>query len=132
MKSTVSEKTVAQKLQIKPGQKLLLVNAPENYVEQLSISLPEDALLSSPRKSSADVIQVFVRSKKEMRELLPKVRKMVSPKGIIWATCPKGSSSMKSDVNRDIIRFYVEKVGLEAVAIFSVDDNWSALRLKIV
>jgi hypothetical protein len=57
---------------------------------------------------------------------------MVSPKGIIWATYPKGSSSMKSDANRDVIRFYVEKIGLEAVAIFSVDDNWSALRLKIV
>ena len=62
-KSPVSRKTVAQKLQIKPGQKLLLVNDPEDYSKQLSIDLPEDTLFTNPG-SSADVLQVFVRSKR--------------------------------------------------------------------
>ncbi len=50
---------------------------------------------------------------------------------ILWVTYPRGTSKIKADVNRDVIREYAQTVGLEAVAIFSVDDDWSALRLKI-
>jgi hypothetical protein len=56
----------------------------------------------------------------------------LNPGGMIWVTYPKGTSKIKSDVNRDSIREYAKTLGLEAVAIFSVDDDWSALRLKAV
>ena len=56
----------------------------------------------------------------------------MTPKGIIWVTYPKGTAKIKSDINRDSIREYTATVGLEAVAIFSLDDDWSALRLKVV
>ncbi len=32
----------------------------------------------------------------------------------------------------DIIRVYAESIGFKAVAMISVDDTWSALRLKVV
>ncbi len=94
--------------------------------------MPENSLLPNSGKGSADVVQIFLKSKKELEEQLPKLKTSVSPKGIIWVTYPKGTSSMKSDINRDVIRVYADGVGLEVVAIFSVDDDWLALRLKIV
>ncbi len=49
---------------------------------------------------------------------------------MLWVTYPKGTSKVKADINRDIIREYARTIGLEAVALVSVDDTWSALRLK--
>jgi hypothetical protein len=56
---------------------------------------------------------------------------ILGPKGILWVTYPKGTSKIKADINQDSIREYAESVGLRAVSIFSVDEDWSALRLKI-
>jgi len=39
---------------------------------------------------------------------------------------------MKTDLNRDILREIVIGFGLETVALFSVDETWSAMRLKVV
>jgi len=36
------------------------------------------------------------------------------------------------DVNRDTIRRYAEGFGYKAVAMVSIDDTWSALRLKLL
>ena len=125
----MSLKTVAQKLQVREGQKLLLVNPPRDYSELLVKQLPKNVVMLKGT-GEADVIQVFTSSNSQLNEQLGKLRKLLPPKGILWVTYPKGTSKIKTDVNRDIIRKEAEKFGLEAVAIFSVDNDWSALRLK--
>ncbi len=126
----MSQKPVAQKLQIREGQKLLLVNPPADYEEQLVKHLPRKVEIVKGTSKDAEVIQVFTSSKTQLKEQLGKLKKVLPPKGIIWVTYPKGTSKVKTDINRDIIRHEAEKIGLEAVAIFSVDNDWSALRLK--
>ena len=60
------------------------------------------------------------------------LRAALAPQSILWITYPKGTASIKSDINRDSIRAFAAPFGLEAVAICAVDDDWSALRLKAV
>ncbi len=117
-------------MQIREGQKLLLVNPPADYEEQLVKHLPRKVEIVKGTRKEAEVIQVFTSSKTQLSEQLGKLKKVLPPKGIIWVTYPKGTSKVKTDINRDIIRHEAEKFGLEAVAIFSVDNDWSALRLK--
>jgi hypothetical protein len=38
--------------------------------------------------------------------------------------------SDKSIIHRDSINAYAQTLGLVGVAMISIDDNWSALRLK--
>jgi hypothetical protein len=45
---------------------------------------------------------------------------------------PKGTSKVNTDINRDTIGLYAQSIGLQPVAMISIDDTWSALRLKIV
>jgi hypothetical protein len=117
-------------LQIREGQKLLLVNPPTGYEERLVKHLPRDVGIVKGTSTEAEIIQVFTSSKTQLNEQLGKLKKVLHPKGIIWVTYPKGTSKVKTNINRDIIRHEAEKFGLEAVAIFSVDNDWSALRLK--
>ncbi|MBM4038210.1 MAG: DUF3052 family protein [Planctomycetes bacterium] len=126
----MSEKTVAQKLGIKAGQSLALLNAPEGYRETLR-GLPKDVKVFTSLVGPADVVQCFVASKKELDKALPELKAALSPKTILWIAYPKGTSGVKTDIHRDIIRQAAAALGMNAVALFSIDDTWSSLRLKI-
>ena len=92
--------------------------------------MSKNIVLLREAKISPDIIQVFVTSKKELDERLVKLKPHLGSKGVLWVTYPRGSSRIKADINRDVIREAVLSVGLEAVAIFSLAEDWSALRLK--
>ncbi|HEY9205205.1 MAG TPA: hypothetical protein VIO58_04730 [Candidatus Methanoperedens sp.] len=124
------DKTVAQKLLIKENYKVLLLNEPDNYRAILG-ELPENVSILTKEGSSADLIQVFVTSRKELEEKLNEIKPKMSLKGLLWVTYPKGTSEIKTDINRDIIREYAQSIGLNSVAMISVNDTWSALRLKL-
>jgi Protein of unknown function (DUF3052) len=124
-------KSIAEKLMLKPGQTLLLVKPPAGYEKSLGI-LPKGVKLTKTTSGKVDAVQVFVTSDKELQDSLAELKRIVEPAGLIWVTYPKGTSKIKTDVNRDSIRTYAKTLALETVAIFSVDDDWSSLRLKIV
>jgi len=52
----MSQKPVAQKLQIREGQKLLLVNPPAGYEEQLVKHLPRNVEIVKRTSKNAEVI----------------------------------------------------------------------------
>lgn len=126
----MSDKTVAQKLLIKENYKVLFINEPENYKVILG-DLPKDVTILTEPTKSVDFIQIFVTSKKELEENLNELKSYMSPKGLLWVTYPKGTSKIKIDINRDIIREYAKSIKLGSVAMISIDDTWSALRLKL-
>ena len=67
-----------------------------------------------------------------MEASLKKIKSSLKPAGLLWLTYPKGTSRTKTDINRDIIRQYVEANGYKTVLLIAVDDTWSGLRLKVV
>ncbi len=52
-----------------------------------------------------------------------KLKGVLTPKGLLRVTYPKGTSKVKADINRDSIREYAMSQGLEAMAMVSVDDT---------
>ena len=109
----------------------MLLNEPENYRATLG-ALPAKVTILTEAKGLVDLAQVFITSKKEMEATLKKLRASLKPGGLLWLTYPKATSKVKVDINRDSIRKYVEASGFKTVALVSVDDTWSALRLKVV
>lgn len=127
----MSEKTIARKLAAKSGHKILLQNSPKGYEKSIGALPPGTALITKPVED-ADVIQVFVPSRKELEHQLSYLKKKIKPTVILWVTYPKGTSKMKADINRDTIAQYASSLGFKPVAMFSVDETWAALRLKVV
>ncbi|MBI2127073.1 MAG: hypothetical protein HYU02_07165 [Thaumarchaeota archaeon] len=127
----MSEKPVAQKLMIKEGRKVLFVNAPKNYVAKLG-ELPRNVTVLKEPNEPADIIQVFVANNKEMEEQLPKLKKVLNPGGMLWVTYHKGTSKVKTDINRDSIYKYALSIGLQGVATIAIDEDCAALRLKLI
>ena len=54
----------------------------------------------------------------------------LAPNGMIWVAYHKGTSPVKTDINRDSIWAYARTIGMDAVAQVSINDDWSAVRLK--
>ena len=124
----MSEKTIAQKLSLKPGRKLLVLNPPVGYVDLIG-ELPPFARIIEPPQP-ADVIQIFVKNFAELQTWFSKTSTLVSRGTILWVSYPKKSGKFKSDIDRDILNIYVHDLGWEGVSLIAVDENWSALRVK--
>jgi len=130
------EKTPVQKLLIQPNQLVLLMNPPKN-LDQVLGDLPESARIlnnteAAQESSPADVVVLFANQRVDLEALLPGARAAVTQKGKIWVAYHKGTSRVKTDINRDSINAYAQSIGLIGVVIISIDDDWSALRLKIM
>ena len=129
----MAEKTIVQKLLIKEGYRVLVVNSPQGYVASLA-ELPSGVIVATGLESAGpfDLIQTFVSSQAEFEAQLSGLEALLKPKGLLWITYPKGAAKIKSDITRDTIWRYAKTVDLEGVAMVAVDDTWSAMRLKLV
>lgn len=127
----MTDKSVAERLLIRETYRVLLPNEPGGYRSRLG-KLADGATIITAPSQPVDLAQIFVTSEQELMTRLPGVKPALKPNGLPWVTCPKGSSRLKADINRNTIREYARSIGLEAVAMISMGDTWSALRLKIV
>jgi hypothetical protein len=76
----VSEKTVAQKLLIKEGYSVWFVSPPENYASLLG-DLPPGVVIIKQPTEPVNLIQVFVVSRQELEEQLPRLKPLVKKRG---------------------------------------------------
>jgi hypothetical protein len=127
----MSEKTVAQKLGLKPGKTLLVRQQPDD-VAALIGALPADAQLVTAGKKPSALILLFAEDKAALVKGLPDCKRLLEPGGALWVAYIKGTSTRKTDINRNSIRDYVATIGLDTVSQIAIDDDWSALRLKVV
>jgi hypothetical protein len=119
----MSEKSIAQKLYVKNAGAIAVVNADEAKRAMLG-ELPPAVGDDQP----ADLIILFVNGRQELEELLPRAKARLLPAGALWVAYQKGGA--KREVHRDSIAAYAGSVGMEPVAIISLDADWSCLRLK--
>ena len=127
----MSDKPVFQKLQIKPGSRVVIINPPPGYHSTLG-TLPAGVRPLPEPEEPVDIIQVFVANRQELEDQLPRLKAFLKPGGMLWVTYIKGTSKLKTDIHRDSINAYAKTLGLEGVAMVSIDADWSALRLKQV
>jgi hypothetical protein len=127
----MGEKTVAQKLGLKEGKKLLIKQQPEE-VAALIGALPLGAELVTVGTERSALILMFARDKAELLKGLPVCKRQLGPGGALWVAYLKGTSGKKTDINRDSIREFVGNIGFDTVSQIALDDDWSALRLKVV
>jgi hypothetical protein len=124
--------SLIKKLGIKPKQRVLFLNAPEGYAEQIGTLLPADVeLVTSPATAgNFDVVLQFVRSKADVEQNTPLAIQMVKPGGLLWISYTKQSSKVPTDINRDILWKIFPDSEWRPVTQISIDEVWSALRFR--
>jgi Protein of unknown function (DUF3052) len=125
----MAETPLARKLQIGPGSRVLVLNAPTGYRDRLR-PLPEGAAIDEESGEGFDVVHLFVRDSAELDRHAGRALSSVREGGVLWISYPKHSSKVETDLTRDVGWETVKGAGLRPVAQVSVDDIWSALRFR--
>ncbi len=120
-----SGKSLPDKLGIKTGFHVILLNEPEGYGQILA---PLPANVSLAKSGAAEVIQYFTTSKQQLEKYFPELKAHMFPRSSLWISWPKGSSGVDADLNENIIREIGLKNGLVDVKVIAVDETWSGLK----
>jgi hypothetical protein len=127
MSAICSTHPLISKLGIKSGQKILILQAPENYSNELG-TMPDDATINKKLISNLDFIQFFTKDSIELKANLPKLKNSLNQNGMLWISWPKLKSKIKTDLNENIIRDIGLATGLVDVKVCAINDTWSGLK----
>jgi hypothetical protein len=121
----MTDSELTKKLQLKPGQSILLLNPPPGFQERL-VGLTYE----TEPKGTFDCVQLFVHDSQGLNRMAPQAIQSLKPDGRLWIAYPKLSSGVKSDLTRDAGWAAVFQAGFRPVTQIAIDETWSALRFK--
>src|SRR5262245_56130023 len=124
----MADKSPLQKMGVKPGQSVLVLNAPDGNTDRLG----EPGVTATKTKAGAtfDVVSVFATNQAELEKHLKTAIESLAAGGKLWLAYPKISSKVKTDITRDKGWDAVIKAGFVGVSLVSVDETWSAMRFR--
>ncbi|MCK6629185.1 MAG: DUF3052 domain-containing protein [Anaerolineae bacterium] len=122
-----SKTPLLKKLGIKPGSRLIMLNAPQNYVQTLG-ELPENITIAAALAGPLDFIHFFTTRRDALAAEFPRLKQALDPAGMLWISWPKRAAKVETDLTEDIIRAIGLANGLVDVKVAAVDEVWSGLK----
>jgi hypothetical protein len=120
-----------RKLGIKPGQRVLLLGAPDGFEPDTLGALPDGVTVARSARGTADVIVAFFTSRAELLRRLPVLRARMEQAAGLWIAWPKRASGVATDITEDVVRDLALAGDLVDNKVCAIDETWSGLRLVI-
>lgn len=119
-----------RKLGIKAGSRLLLVHAPDRFIDDELAELPGGvAIHTKPGPTAYDVVLLFVRTEADFRKRFEPLTKRITPSGRLWVAWPRKAGGFVSDVTENAIRDHALAVGLVDNKVAAISEAWSGLQI---
>lgn len=125
-----SGKPLGQKLGIRAGHRVALVDAPPDFADTLA-PLPPDVALTAARgddAARADVTLLFAREAAVLAPELERAARALPRGAMLWVAWPKKASRQPTDITEDVVRRLGLATGLVDVKVCAVDEVWSGLK----
>ncbi|MDQ3156647.1 MAG: DUF3052 family protein [Actinomycetota bacterium] len=122
----MSDKTNAEKLQIREDNIVWVISTNDEEGALLD-PLPSGAEVVDEAADSMSVAVLFVEDRDSLTAQLDEILPQLGSTPVIWISYPKGN---RTDINRDSIWELVGEYGWRLVSNVSLDEVWSAVRLK--
>ena len=106
-----------------------IYNSPDEYLSALG-QIPDRVNISEKLEGTFDFVHIFVNNHAELDNRIDEAIKAVKYDGMFWISYPKGSSKVKTDLNRDTIWKAMLVKGIRPVSLISIDEVWSAIRFR--
>jgi hypothetical protein len=122
-----SSRSLVDKLGIKEGWRIAILNAPAGYARTLG-TLPA-GLRRTPRpRGPLDFVQFFTHERRALERRFPTLGRALAPAGMLWVSWPKRASGVATDLTEDVVRTIGLAHGLVDVKVAAVDAVWSGLK----
>jgi hypothetical protein len=119
-----SKTPLPRKLGIKPGHRVMVLNAPEGFALE-----GVDPVRTA--RGLADVILSFHTERRELEKRMPVLRERMEQNAGLWIAWPKRASRQPTDLTEDVVREIALANRLVDVKVAAVDETWSGLKLVI-
>ena len=126
----------AQKLGITPEATIVVLGQPLSQVSALLGPLPDGASIVDDAVS-ADIVLLFADDVAAVMNSARPAMNRLDAGGRIWIAYRKGAnrktpSGEPAPLHRDTMQAALAELGLDGVTLISIDDTWSAMRVKAV
>jgi hypothetical protein len=122
-----SGRPLAQKLGVKEGSTIVLLDPPEGIEETLA-PLPAGVALRRGNRGKREMTIWFATSRGALERRFDQVARAVG-EGTLWMAWPKGSSGVETDLDENAIRDLALSRGMVDSKVCAIDETWSGLRL---
>jgi len=116
---------LAKKLGLKPGVNII-IHAPAD-VEGL-LDLDKSIVLIKRLTPGANFVWAFFSSSRRLSNDFDALKGSLRHDGALWLSWPKATSSIKTDLNENLVRQIGLDNGLVDVKIAAIDADWSGLK----
>lgn len=107
------------------GKGGLLINAPDELKDEFG-----EFGFHEKVEGNSNFTILFVKNKAEVDRYLLEVIEKAEYDSPFWIAYPKGTSKVKTDINRDILWAHLKTIGYRPVSMISMDKTWSAMRIR--
>jgi hypothetical protein len=126
---------IAQKLGIMPETTIAVAGQPLAEIRALLGELPEAVVVSARTGAVADQVILAANGLTDLAFLLGGVWNEVAPGGRLWVWYRKGANRVRAPgsevpLHRDSLQALLAEHGMDGVTLISVDDSWSAMRVR--
>ena len=125
-----SGKPLTQKLGVKPGAAISVINAPSHYRKLLG-PISKSLIFNDKAAPNAPFVHIFVTRRGDLEKNLRQIRSKLADDGLVWVSWPKKTSGVTTDVTEDVVRAVALPLNFVDVKVCAVDDIWSGLKLVI-
>lgn len=123
-----SRRSLVEKLGIKPGKSVLILDAPDGYDTVLG-PLPDGVEVKRALRGELDFIHAFFETRAAYEQRLPKLKACLAKDGMLWISWRKGGLKSGTDMNENVVRDAALAAGLVDVKVAAIDEVWSGLKL---
>jgi hypothetical protein len=121
---------LVRKLGIRPGAEVLVVGAPDGYLD-LVRPLPEGVTLTDRVSAATDLVHLFTSDKAALAEALAFYRHNLKTSAAVWVSWPKKAAKVPTDLTEDVVRELALPLGFVDVKVCAVTEVWSGLKLFV-
>jgi hypothetical protein len=122
-----SQRSLADKLGIKPGTVVTTLGSPPAYLKLLS-PVPADVTFVNRLGKRSRFVHCFVTRRAELDREFPAIARALADDGMVWISWPKKAAKVETDLTEDVVRELGLRAGLVDVKVCAVDDVWSGLK----
>ena len=127
-------KELLRKLNYKEYDRILIMNAGEDFLQSLSDELHDVKIDTEiDQRCPYNFMIIFVKSIREVNDISPVALHNLTADGVLWYCYPKkNSKKLTSDLERDRGWKSMNDLGFYGIRMVSVDEDWSAMRFRNV
>lgn len=117
------------KLGIKPGHRLVLRDAPADFLATLGPLPAQVSVTPAPDDDArADLVLVFATEAAALARAFGELKPVLESNGALWAAWPKKAAKVPTDLVEDAVRRIGLDAGLVDVKVCAIDEVWSGLK----